>query len=89
MYRLEEFIVLEKDEITGQNYLLELETGVMFELNETAKRIVESIKENGNCDQYVANIVSQTELSEEKVRSDCDKFVAVLLNKGFIKEVED
>lgn len=83
-YKLEEYIMLEYDEIEDKTYLMNLEDGVMFELNQTAKMIVECIKDNGNCDRYIEKIVLELGIDKEKVERDCEKYIAQLIAKGCI-----
>lgn len=84
MYRLEEYIMLEHDDVEDKDYLLNLEDGVMFELNASAKMMLECIIENGNCDAYINKVVSEFGVGREKVENDCAVYISSLIEKKCI-----
>lgn len=84
MYKLNEFIMLEYDEVEDKAYLMNLEDGVMFELNPAAKMMVECIEETGNCENYIEKVVSEFGVDRAKAEGDCEKYIEHLLKTGCI-----
>ncbi len=68
----------------GNILLLEPETGMYFEMNETAVLIYQSINEGLNQEELLAKIVKQYDVSESVASSDLKLHIERLLSQKII-----
>lgn len=86
MLKFSDFISIDNDSNTNASYLMDLEGGSLFQLNGSALKLLQCIKEHGNYEAYVKEIASQTSTEESLVARDANKYVASLLDRGYLIE---
>jgi hypothetical protein len=72
--------------VGNETVLLDLESGVYFGLDNTGKRIWESIGEGLTLGETVAVITSEYEVDEAQAQEDVNDFVRDLVERGLLAE---
>ena len=72
--------------VGDETVLLDLESGVYFGLDNTGKRIWESIGEGLTLGETVAVITSEYEVDEAQAQEDVNDFVRDLVERGLLAE---
>lgn len=83
-YRLAPEVLSQK--LNDELVLLNLQTGVYFQLNGTGTRICQLLVETGDLGATVAQMQSEYEASAEELVRDVDALLSDLLNRGLLQQ---
>jgi hypothetical protein len=89
MYKLVPNVIYDVDRESNKKYLIDIENGTLFQLNETASMLVENIIDGKSLDEYVRLIKDSVDddIDTEKIRNDVEIYINSLLEQGFICEI--
>ncbi len=72
-------------ELSGESVLLNLNSGVYFGLDEVGTRMWYLLAEHGSTDKVITAMLDEYEVEEGQIRSDLDKLIEQLSEKGLVK----
>lgn len=86
MYKLSEHIMYDINQENNKEYLIDIENGDLFELNETAAMLIQYIVEEKSIDEYVNHVLYyiKNESEKEKVKNDIQTYINIIEEQGFI-----
>lgn len=90
MYKLAANIIYDSDIESNKKYIMDIDSGDLFQLNETASIIVEFIMNKKTMDDYVAFIQEHSidQIEERRIINDYQSYIELLFEKGYIEEDE-
>lgn len=88
MYKLVPNIIYDVDKESNKKYLMDIENGTLFQLNETASLLIEHIINGKSVDEYIQLIKESIDddIDVEKIRNDVEIYINSLVEQGFINE---
>ncbi len=88
MYKLVPNIIYDVDKESNKKYLMDIENGTLFQLNETASILIEHIINVKSVDEYIQLIKESIDddIDVEKIRNDVEIYINSLVEQGFINE---
>lgn len=87
-WKLVESVTTYKDEDTGNEYVINPNTGKIFEINETAKLIIESIIDEKTENEIIATISSMSPATDKRtIIDDFNTFIEVLQENNIVLSV--
>ena len=88
MYNLVSNVIYDIDKESNKKYLMDIENGTLFQLNETASMLIENIINGKSIDEYIRLIKKSIDddINVEKIRTDVEIYINSLLEQGFIRE---
>lgn len=90
MYFLSENIVNYTDQEKAIDYLIDTSKGKIFQLNETAKIIVNEIKDGKNEKEIVDKIILEFEdVNKQQVEADIHTYIKSLIDSGVVNVKDD
>ena len=89
MYKLSQHIIFDTDNESNKKYLIDIENGDLFELNDTASILINYIVNEKEVDEYIDFIYKQLdkEIELEKLKNDTRMYLCQLEEKNIIYEV--
>ncbi|MCR5148508.1 MAG: PqqD family protein [Eubacterium sp.] len=90
MYKLAANIIYDSDNESNKKYIMDIDSGDLFQLNETASIIVEFIMNKKTMVDYVAFIQEHSidHIEEKRIINDYQSYIGLLFEKGYIEEDE-
>ena len=70
--------------LSGEEVLLHLGTGIYFGLNESGTRLWRFLLETGDKEQSIARFKSEYDVEENRLRRDVDELLGKLVDKGLL-----
>lgn len=88
MYKLTPSVIYDTDMESNKKYIIDIENGTLFQLNETASILIENIIKGKSIEEYILFIKENTEdnIDIEKIRTDAEIYIDSLIKHGFIFE---
>lgn len=88
MYKLVPSVIYDMDKESGKKYLVDIENGSLFQLNETASILIENIINGKSIEEYILFIKenSEEDVDVEKVKNDVEMYINSLIDRNFIFE---
>jgi len=83
--QLNESIVIDKDVATGELYLVNLESGKLFRVNQTAEIIIDAIKEGFSVNRIEEIVCEKTNGDKEAIKRDISLFLDSMFEKGILE----
>ena len=74
--------------LEGEAVALNTKTGTYFGLDDTGSRMFVLLKEHRRLEPVVLELLSEFDVTEDRVRNDLDSFVAEMAKHGLIERVE-
>lgn len=71
--------------VLSETVLLDARRGEYFELNQTASRLLDLLRETGNLDRVIQLMADEYAVDESTLRRDMDEVVSKLLEHGLIQ----
>lgn len=89
MLKLAEHVIYDVDEETKNKYLMDIESGVIYNINGTAAILVEFIQDQKSVEEYIAHMMDITNntIQQEQIESDTNRYISNLVEKGMLCEV--
>lgn len=88
MLRLSPNVIYDTDNESKKKYLMDIENGNLYFLNDTASILIEHIIEGKSVDDYISTIESLIKDDEkieiETIRNDVDIYINLLIDQGYI-----
>lgn len=86
--KLSSSVIVDYDKENNTKYLMNIENGSIYNLNDTAYLIVNSIKNGKTVDDCIEEIISLTDnqVPKEQIIDDTNKYLDELLLAGIIYE---
>lgn len=86
--KLSSSIIIDCDEETNKKYLMNIENGSIYNLNDVAFFIVDSIKNEKTVDECIEELITLTnnQVLREQIIEDTNKYIDELLLAGIVYE---
>jgi len=88
MYKIANHIAIEENKEMECRILLDLENGVLFQLNDTASALLECIANNALIDDCINDIAHSTGEERSCVSKDIYAYLDTLVEKGYLLMLE-
>lgn len=81
-------IIIDKDETTNNQYLMNIENGTIYNINDMAFIILNYINNRKTIDEYIDYIyqITDKEVSKDIIRRDAEKYIQELITLGIVYE---
>lgn len=88
MFQLAPNVIIDSDEENEKEFLMDLESGSLFDLNYFAAMLVRMIEEGKDIEEYVEKVCELTngEANPEAVRSDAEQYLVQMAELGLVSE---
>lgn len=88
MYTLADHIIYSIDEETKKDYLMDIENGLIYNLNSTASMLIHFIQEQKTIEDYIQHVLELTEgtISQDQIEEDVKKYIDNLMTQGIVCE---
>lgn len=86
MYKLFEHVIYDVDDESNKHYLINIEKGTLFELNQFASIIIKYINENKSIEEYVNYVksIAGESISKSLIEADVYEYLNNLESKELI-----
>lgn len=86
MLGLSDYVTLDKDKENNKNYLMDLECGKLYMINDTAYALLSHLKNEGNITKYVEETFVQTGEETQNIEREALLYIDNLKKLGYIIE---
>ena len=91
MYKLTKNVIYDTDNESNKKYLMDIEGGTLYQLNETAAILIEKITNGSSVEDYISFLTENIdeEIDIERIKNDVEVYINQLVECGFIIEEDE